>query len=819
MSVIKNNNMGITSVLAAKTMVNNKRRTITLFLSVLLSAFMLFSVLTVGDTFFKMQRMQNIRLNGAEFDAIMYGVTEEQLAYCEKNEDILLTGICAVAGYVEATEKDSTPNVGLLWADSDYWGTMMLPARESLQGEYPTVENEVMVTEESLKECGYENLGVGDTFSMTYGTPLGTFEKEFRISGKWDGYGAKKIFYMSHEFYENSGYQISEVASGRFHMDIRQKMMTQKDQDAFIEAMSLGKQQRLFFIVDMGYSIFLLTGILGLIGIICLCAYLLIYNVMYLSVSGDVRYYGLLQTIGMTERQIHSIIRRQLVVIGSGGTIGGIIFGAIVSFVLVPTVVKSLGVHTGQAGKVIVSFHPMVVVMTVFIVGITVMTAGRKPAKIAAKCSPMEALGYRPAEGTGKTHKTGTGKLLWRLAKKQIRKDKKKAGIVMVSLAASLSAFLCMVTLLSSQGAREYSYNYMDMDFILKNDTAWKEKQEERIPILDAAMLSELNQIEGVKEIHPTLFAEITVPWEAEFTDVWMREFYDMWMTIPYEDDIEEYKQHPENFGSSMVGIDQESFEQLNQLLEEPVDKEAFLKGDTCILYRNSLEFSDSDVAGKTITCAEYSDQNHTISFEIAGLTDENYHTVLLGFVPTVIVADHVVERFAGEPIICKAGIYYNEEYDQQTEEQILSVLENSLNFKDFSWDSKIELMKNVKKAQGNMMLVGAGLTFILALIGIMNYINTSISNVQSRQVELSVMESIGTTDQQMKRMLLLEGMLYAIGSLLVTMTVGLGVTYAIFQSMNYRGAPFVVPMVPVVFGVFIVFVICMLVPSGVWKK
>ena len=99
------------------------------------------------------------------------------------------------------------------------------------------------------------------------------------------------------------------------------------------------------------------------------------------------------------------------------------------------------------------------------------------------------------------------------------------------------------------------------------------------------------------------------------------------------------------------------------------------------------------------------------------------------------------------------------------------------------------------------MMLVGTGLVFILALIGIMNYINTSISSVQNRLVELSVLESIGMTDRQMKWMLLLEGLLYAAGSLLITMTAGLAVTYGIFQSMNYRGAPFAVPVLPLVCG------------------
>ena len=238
---MKNNNGQIISRLAKSALVKNKRKTLTMFFAVLLSAFLLFSVLTVGVTYFKMQRIQNIRMNGAEFDAIMYGVTEEQQEFCDENEDILRTGICAVSGYVEATDKDNTPNVGLMWADPTFWDTMMEPARTSVEGEYPKQENEIMVTEKALEECGYGNLDIGDTFRMTVGTPKGSFEKEFRISGKWSGYGEKKIFYVSQSFYEASGYQVSDVASGRFYMDIRQKLMTEKEQNALIEDMNLGK--------------------------------------------------------------------------------------------------------------------------------------------------------------------------------------------------------------------------------------------------------------------------------------------------------------------------------------------------------------------------------------------------------------------------------------------------------------------------------------------------------------------------------------------------------------------------------------------------
>ena len=341
-----------------------------MFLAVLLSSFLVFTIFTVGDSYFRLQKIQNIRMSGAEFDAIMYGVTDEQRQMCENDPDIALTGAVGVCGWVEKTDQDSTPDVGLIWADDGYWTQMMEPVREKLEGRYPTALDEIMVTKSALKECGYEDLDVGDTLDMSYGTHEGIFTGKFRICGIWDGYGPKKLFYVSKEFYDQSGWQRSLAASGRYFIDFKQKLMTEKEQDAFLESMNLGKQQNLFFTADLGASVQILAGLIGLIAVTCLCAYLLIYNIMYLSVAGKVRYYGLLQTVGMTEKQIKRMMKEQMLLIGSAGTVLGCLSGALVSFFLIPVVVKSLGIRSGYVGAVMVRFHPAVLVATILLLSL-----------------------------------------------------------------------------------------------------------------------------------------------------------------------------------------------------------------------------------------------------------------------------------------------------------------------------------------------------------------------------------------------------------------------------------------------------------------
>ena len=825
--MLKNNNQAVVKRLAKNNLKSNRRRSFSMILAIMLSSFLLFSVFTVGATYLKMQRQQNIRLNGAEFDAIMYGISEEQKEILEENPTVEHYGVVMVSGVVAETEADKTPGVGLLYADDTYWKKMMAPARKFVKGHYPVEENEVMVTEDALKKCGFSDKKIGDEITFVYEINEKREVETFRISGIWDGYGDTDNFYMSKAFCDKQ--KLDAVYYGRCHISFCKKWMSDEAQQAFIDSMKLKKSQRLFYVYEYGNATEIFLGLAGIALVTVLSAYLLIYNIMYLSVAGNIRYYGLLQTIGMTGRQIRQLMQKQLLWIGGIGMLAGILIGAGTSFFLIPVVVKTF-VSGKEMGAVQVTFHPVIVLLTVLLTGCTVWYAGRKPTKIAVGSSPVEALEYRVVSSVRKRHKTRKGSLIVRMALEQLTRNKKKTMVTMLSLAASLSVFLCLITLLHTQSAREYSYNYMGLDMVLKNDTinnmvlnraAEGEEQIQGVhPILNEELLNEIRQTDGVKEVLPTITVPTIVPWEKEVTDVWMREFYETWMNIPYEDDIEEYQQHPENFGSSLVGITEEDFRALNAEMEQPVDEEAFLSGKTCILYRHGLfGLDEKELRGKQISCEEYVHPENTRTFEIAGMTDVGDYVSLLGFPPTMIVIDDVVKAFTEKPIVFRVGIRYAEEYHKETEDAILSNIEESPNKTDFSWDSKIEQAENVKAAQGHMMEIGFGIVLILGIIGVMNYINTSVGNMQSRQKEISIMESVGMTERQVKKMLVWEGIFYTGGVLFLTLTVGIGITYAIYQTMNYMGAKFWFPALPFLGATLILFVVCIVVPVWTYQK
>lgn len=807
-TMLSNNNQVVIKNLAKASLVHNRRRYLVMFLAIQLSAFMLFSVLTVGATYFKMWRIQNLRLDGAEFDAIMYGATDAQLEKLKSNADITDVGVLAIAGFIDGSEKNDMADTSLVWVDDTYWNKMQAPAKKYVKGHYPEKKNEVMVTPKALEECGIRDYGIGDSFRVKWtDTQSVQHNLDFTICGIWDGYGPRNMLYVSKSFYDTSGWSLDSVSSGRIMMNFRQKIMTTAQQNAFTTSMNLSKKQKIFFMTELGNSLPLYLGLLALLLVTCVCAYLLIYNIMYLSVTGNIRYYGLLQTVGMTGWQIYRLIYRQMLIVGAGGIVLGIAGGCGISFFVIPSLVKAFGIRD----KVQVVFHPVIFVLTILLVVATIYIGSRKPAKIAVTVSPIEANRYSTEiMPHGKTHLTREkGNVIGHMGARKVFAEKKKTLISILSLAVGLSVFVCVITLLRSQGPRTIVSSAWNDDMEISNRLLSKDGAKWR-EVMDDVFLQKIANTEGVQEVHTITTAQAMVPWEPEFADMWMREFYEMWMEISYEDEKKEYQEHPENFGTVLVGIDNKNFEILNESLEQPIDAKAFQQGKTCVIYRDGLAVKDRDLIGKTVYAAELGNGNHAFSFEIAGVTDDSTMTgPIAGYPPTIIISQDALAALHLDTYIYKTCVYYNKAYDTATQSRVEQIVADSKDARCMKMVSKIESMEELKAAQGNMTGVGIGISLILAVIGVMNYINTIIGNIANRRKKLAILESIGMTRKQMNHMFMREGSAYALGSILVTIVVGLPITWGLYQSMNYMNVPFFLPIGPISIVVFLLLVIC----------
>ena len=340
--MLANNNQAMICKLAKNSVKTNKKQYGILFFTILLSAFMLFGVLTTGLSYLDASRLQNTRLNGAKYDiATMNGFTAQQLSTLRQNKDVQNVGVESYAGFIKSTEFDDTAEVGLLWCDAVFWDDLMAPARTKTDGHYPQHKNELMVTKDILKTFGKETLAVGDSLTVTYENNTGVHTDEFTISGIWDGYGDTSAAFVSKAFYDETGYDLK--TDGILGIKLNHNYVLPSTMQTIEQSMDLTERQ---IFAPTGYienSFKLLLGIIGLAFIICLSAYLLIYNILYLSVSGKIRYYGLLQSLGMTKKQLVSFIVRQMLFIATGGVAIGILSGALFCIQIRPVHFKRSG--------------------------------------------------------------------------------------------------------------------------------------------------------------------------------------------------------------------------------------------------------------------------------------------------------------------------------------------------------------------------------------------------------------------------------------------------------------------------------------------
>ena len=135
--------------------------------------------------------------------------------------------------------------------------------------------------------------------------------------------------------------------------------------------------------------------------LIIFTGYLIIYNVFQISVTNDIRFYGLLKTIGTTPRQLRRIIRQQALTLSLAGIPLGLVLGWLIGGQLTPAIVSQLN------GVVpMTSVSPVIFIGAALFSLVTVLLSCRKPGKMAAKVSPVEAVRYTEG-GSMKTRAKG----------------------------------------------------------------------------------------------------------------------------------------------------------------------------------------------------------------------------------------------------------------------------------------------------------------------------------------------------------------------------------------------------------------------------
>ena len=146
-----------------------------------------------------------------------------------------------------------------------------------------------------------------------------------------------------------------------------------------------------------GLDVVTLAVLFGAVIVILLTGYLIIYNIFQISVVSDIRFYGLLKTIGTTKKQIRRLIRRQAFLLSVIGIPLGLLIGFGIGRAVLPFM---LGITDyGQTADITLKCDPRILLSGAGFSALTVLLSCRKPGKIAGSVSPIEALRYAETGG------------------------------------------------------------------------------------------------------------------------------------------------------------------------------------------------------------------------------------------------------------------------------------------------------------------------------------------------------------------------------------------------------------------------------------
>lgn len=813
---INSNDQGVIRRLSKRGYYYNKHRHCFTTIAIALTTFMITTVFSLGCSYFETLAIQQIRSMGTTADVAITSLKENQIAEIISSDLVENIGISQRLGSVDSREMGDTL-LSLTWIDKTEWEKHRVPSITDLYGNYPQSENEVMLPTWVLNEIGVSDPQIGMIITLSYqlGNDYRYMTDEFLLSGYYTDYsnlrvGNRGSIYVSEAFSNNTESTFSEKTTGMISLVDKCKV------EYFCEIIKekiLFTEGQTFAIVPTvnSNSAAILEVLAFVIIMIIFCAYLLVYNILYISIVKDTRSYGQLRTIGATKKQVRRIVQKQMLRTSVIGIPIGLLLGTAFSLIIVPFAMSLMYSDDYAILGVKVSFSPIIFIGATFFTLLTAVIGGMKPAKIAGSISPINASRYIDLANKLVSQRNRHRLKLSRMALNNIFRNSRSSALTFGSLFLGLCLFLVSTGLLSSLTPESYVEQWGESDFAVTCNT-----QEEGTEITED-MLEKIKAMDGIENIRLTY---------AAFPQATVDVLYDQDVFGRYVNSLdgvsgldfanpEVLKRYTENFFSIICGIDKAYVEELNETLEFAIDLESFENGDIILLSTmNDSEGNSLFQSGQSITIfAEKGEHTFTIA---DGFLDKDFQSargIFRGTAPNLYISQSALKELFSETQIFRIAF---DTADSVDDKKVLEALHLMLeSFNNVNILSRYEKNKEIEGYLFSARVLATGLSSVFLLIGIMNYINTMAVSVNTRKHEFAILESIGMTKKQIKTVLLLEGGYYwAISFLLIT-TLGAGIyipLYMAFKKVAYY-AKFNYPFAQLLAVAAIVLLICLAVP------
>ena len=769
----ENDTSAITKKLAKKSLQSEKRRNLMVVIAVALAAFLICFTGIVSTSLTQMQRNQVVDT----YEAVWLGV--------EENDIETLKGLPEferVGGYYMLGEELSEQGYHASYVYCDAQMMEITKAQmELLEGRVPEKANEVVVSEYFLSTYG-NNAKIGDTVTLDTESFHGDYvvtgitdsvnEKEANTCAiilskaaltEWKGFDPAG--YRAYVHFKNSD-QLGEELITSYCREIAEEYQLPNP----------SMNNKYFAYASKSFDF---LPIFGVIVIVLIGGYIVIQSIFRISINDKIRSYGQLRTIGATPKQIKRIVKREGRKLGSIGILVGTVLGVCCGFLLF------------SKGFNAVSYAVMVS-LTLISGWIMVSISIRKPVKIAAGISPIEAVRFTPVQKDIRSRKKNIKLNPVSMGIANFKRDRKKT----ISIVASLSIGGILLMVVSSivlvrspeQIARLY---FPDSDYKIYLQDLSEEMLVKGNP-LNEELKQEVLSVDGV--------TDIIVARQSLHTSI--------------KTDANQ------NSGICDTLTDQ-NYAMVEAALTEgtmPTDSHSIVIHDQIVAY-----FEDMGV-GSTVEFSSI-DGKQSIPVTISGVFSTSKMPVIFG---------HGRAHTDGSVFFAPKDLFYelypeittfdyswsivsNPKKAETVKAELKNIVAEHSNLALDEIDTAIAAEKSQNSAAFGSMQV---LSWLVFLFGVINLINTTLSNQMSRKQENSVLRSIGLTQKQLCKMNICEGLCYAFFATLAILIVGFPIS--IVASREISIATFGGNVVPYKFpvlemGLFILVLFGMELILSVW--
>ncbi|GLC30053.1 ABC transporter permease [Clostridium omnivorum] len=549
-------------------------------------------------------------------------------------------------------------------------------------------------------------------------------------------------------------------------------------------------------------GLYLTIGII--IAIVVIATIAVIYNSFQISIVERIKQFGLLRAVGSTPKQIRRIVLREATALAIIGVPLGLLCGIIAIYGINITF-KLIGADTVLGMKPVIDGQ--ILALSAAVGAVSIYISALIPAVFAGRISPLVAISSR-ATITKEKIKKRKNKIVEKIfgfegamAAKNIKRNRKRYRVTVFSIVISVVLFVTFksfmdMTLTISSSPNESK----NIHFSVVRD---QESTEKNMAIDHKLVdnIKALSTVDKVYEIYNAYTFDAAVSKASEVKEV--------------QDIGTIYKSATINgseksiISSSVVVYDKDSMEVAKKFLKSGnIDIEKLNSENGVILIGKSTVHNDKTKRNYygSVADLKVGDEIDLQYFNpvkegekkldfgkgnvkkvkvMAILQDEpfNYrgNSSGLKLITTDAVAKSLVENAEVKPVNLNIKIK-----DIKKEEAAKTEIENTIRS-----NPSLQLVNNIdnnrRSKTGSLMIqiLIYGFVVVVSLIGSVNIINTLTTNILLRKREFAALKSIGMTQKGLRKMIILEGLLYGIVGTIYGSIISCGLSYMMFRGLN----------------------------------